>query len=48
MWITNFARIAENNQKIDEAIKAFTYAKEIYPERASIYQAEIDRLKTLK
>lgn len=46
--VTNFARIAENNQKIDEAIKAFTYAKEIYPDRASIYQIEIDRLKTLK
>lgn len=46
--ITSFARIAENNQKIDESIKAFTYAKEIYPENASIYQTEIDRLKTLK
>ena len=45
--VTNFARIAENNQKYDEAIKAFTYAKEIYPERASIFQTEIDRLKTL-
>lgn len=46
--VTNFARIAENNQKIDESIKAFTYAKEIYPDHNSIYQAEIDRLKTLK
>lgn len=45
--VTLFARIAENNQKYDEAIKAFTYAKEIYPERASIFQTEIDRLKTL-
>lgn len=48
MWITNFARIAENNQKIDEAINAWNYAKAIYPDRSSIYQAEIDRLKTLK
>lgn len=46
--VTNFARIAENNQKIDEAISAWNYAKAIYPDRSSIYQAEIDRLKTLK
>ncbi len=46
--VTLFARIAENNQKIDEAIKAFTYAKEIYPEKSSLYQSEIDRLNTLK
>ncbi len=46
--ITNFARIAENNKQYGEAKTAFTYAKEIYPQGALIYQAEIDRLNKLQ
>lgn len=42
--VTSFARIAENNGEIEEAIAIWGYAKEIYPVNSLIYQQEIDRL----
>ena len=43
--VTIFARIAEKNSQNSEAISLWEYAKTVYPANASIYQAEIDRLK---
>lgn len=45
--VTTFARMAENNQQYQDAIGAWEEAKTLYPDRADIYQAEIDRLKSL-
>ena len=46
--VTTFARVAEANKQYGEAAFYFGYAKEIYPANAAIFQAEIDRLHTLK
>jgi tetratricopeptide (TPR) repeat protein len=43
--VTHFARIAENNNEKEEAIKLWQYAIEIYPQNKDIYQKEIDALK---
>ncbi|MDQ3076319.1 MAG: hypothetical protein M3Q34_04300 [bacterium] len=43
--VTTFAGIAESNGEINEAISLWTYAKTLYPENASIYDQEINRLK---
>lgn len=43
--ITYFATVAENVGQKNEAISLWTYAKNLFPENSSIYQAEIDRLK---
>ncbi len=43
--ITFFAQIAENIGQKDEAINLWGYAKEVYPDNALIYQAEIERLQ---
>jgi tetratricopeptide (TPR) repeat protein len=45
--VTHFAVIAENNKEIAYAITLWEKAKELYPAKASVYQAEIDRLKAL-
>lgn len=42
--VTHFAVIAENNYQKSEAVALWKYAKELYPQNATIYQAEIDRL----
>lgn len=44
--ITHFAGIAERNGEKDDAIAAWEAAKVEHPERASIYQEEINRLKS--
>lgn len=46
--VTTFARVAESNKQYGEAAFYFGYAKEIYPANATEFQAEIDRLHTLK
>lgn len=43
--ITYFATAAEKNGQISDAISLWTYAKTLYPQNSSIYQAEIDRLQ---
>lgn len=45
--VTVFARIAESNKEYAEAITAWQKAIELYPTSKAVYQAEIDRLKTL-
>lgn len=45
--VTTFARIAEGNGMKDEAIAAWQKAIELYPTNKAIYQAEIDRLKSI-
>jgi len=45
--VISFARIAESNGMKDEAIAAWQKGIELYPSNKSIYQAEIDRLKSL-
>ncbi|MFA5777924.1 MAG: hypothetical protein WC870_00310 [Candidatus Paceibacterota bacterium] len=42
--VTHFAGIAERNWQKAEAIALWEYAKQLYPQNSSIYQAEIDRL----
>jgi hypothetical protein len=42
---TSFARISESNNQRYEAISLWEQAKTLYPERTSLYQAEIDRLQ---
>jgi len=44
--VSYFAGIAENNGQITDAITAWTYSKQLFPENSSIYQTEIDRLQT--
>ena len=41
------AGIAENNGQITDAITAWTYAKQLFPENSSIYQGEIERLQNM-
>ncbi len=43
--VTHFANIAEANEEINEAISLWQYAKTLNPEKAAIYQAEIDRFR---
>jgi tetratricopeptide (TPR) repeat protein len=40
--VTHFARIAENNNEKEEAIKLWQYAIKLNPNNTDIYQAEID------
>lgn len=46
--VTHFARIAEGNGEDNEAVALFTYAKEVHPANASIYDQEIARINGLK
>lgn len=43
--VTHFANVAESNGERAEAIALWEYAKELKPEKASIYQDEIDRVR---
>jgi len=43
--VTHFAVIAESNWQKSEAIAVWEYAKTLFSENSSIYQAEIDRLQ---
>lgn len=43
--VTYFAGVAEKNWQKDDAISLWEYAKNLYPQNSSIYQAEIDRLR---
>lgn len=45
--VTHFARVAEYNYKINDAIAQWELAKRIEPTNATIYQSEIDRLKEM-
>lgn len=45
--VTNFARIAESNNEVIEAISLWEKAKELFPANNDIYQKEIDRLKLI-
>jgi tetratricopeptide (TPR) repeat protein len=45
--ITYFAGVAERNGQIAESIATWQKAIEVHPENKTIYQNEIDRLKTL-
>ena len=42
--VTALASIAENRGQISDAIALWSYAKSLYPQNSSIYQAEIDSL----
>lgn len=44
--VTYFAGIAERNNEKQEALALWEYAKEIFPQNSSIFQEEINRLKT--
>ena len=44
--VTAFARVAENNQQKSDAIALWEEAIKLYPQNVSIYQAEINRIKT--
>lgn len=46
--VTTFARVAEANKQYGEAAFYWGYAKELLPANSAIFQAEIDRLHTLK
>jgi|GEM_PF-3530194 len=46
--VTQFARVAEYNSRINDAIAQWELAKTIIPEYKTMYQAEIDRLKTMQ
>ncbi len=46
--VTTFARIAEKGGMKDEAIAAWQKAIELYPTNKAIYQAEIDRINSIK
>lgn len=46
--ITQFARIAESNGRINAAISQWELAMKIVPSNKDMYQAEIDRLNSLK
>lgn len=43
--VTYFAGVAERNGQKGDAISIWEYAKNLYPQNSSIYQAEIDRLR---
>ncbi len=43
--VTSFASVSGRGGQIDEAISLWEYAKNLYPARAAMYQAEIDALK---
>ncbi|MEX2052390.1 MAG: tetratricopeptide repeat protein [Candidatus Paceibacterota bacterium] len=45
--VTSFARVSETNGQITDAISLWEYAKNLYPQNSALYQAEIDRLKSL-
>lgn len=45
--VTFFAVIAENKKEYKEAIAAWEYAKTLYPQNSSVYQAEIERLQKI-
>ena len=45
--VTSFATVAENNGQKAEAITVWEYAKKLYSENSSMYQAEIDRLQQI-
>ena len=45
LFLTHFANMAESNGEKSEAIALWKYAQELNPEKKSIYQAEIERLK---
>lgn len=44
--VTFFARMAENNNENTEAASLWGYAIEMYPTNKTIYQQEIDRIKS--
>ncbi len=46
--VTHFARIAEANGEDNEAVALFTYAKQVHPANASVYDQEISRINGLK
>lgn len=46
--VTQFAGIAESNGRINDAIAQWELAKKIVPTNKDMYQAEIDRLNSLK
>ncbi|MBP9852049.1 MAG: hypothetical protein KBC67_02185 [Candidatus Pacebacteria bacterium] len=46
--VTQFARVAEYNGRINDAIAQWELAKTIIPEYKAMYQSEIDRLKTMQ
>lgn len=46
--VTFFAKIAESNKEYEDAIAAWKYAQELYPQNSSIYQVEIDHLSKIQ